>query len=197
MDEDRFEYYSFEADYEIPEFKPYLLAIGKLAARWSLFEFTVNDIIWELANLSPKAGTCLTAQMIGPGPRFRCLVALLHLRESPQEIIDSANEISSEADKLSRQRNRYIHDPLVFNRADKSFHRLETTADRKIRHDILPAEITALDRLSGKISDLQKDIDGLHARIVTEIPPWPRTEYAQSPGIRRQRQERDSSVGGR
>jgi hypothetical protein len=115
--------YPFDSDYENPEFKPYLVAIGKLATTWAMFEFTLNDIIWELANLSPKAGTCLTAQLIGPGPRFRCLVALLTLRGSSPRVIKIANSISSKADDLGRQRNRYVHGPAVFRSTDNISYR--------------------------------------------------------------------------
>jgi hypothetical protein len=191
MEEDE---YPFSSDYENPDFQPYWLAIGKLSATWALFEFTLNDIIWELANLSPKAGTCLTAQLIGPGPRFRCLVALLHLRASSKQVINDANEISGDADKLSRQRNRYVHDPVVFRPADKSFHTMETTADRKVKHSIVPMEIPAVVVLTNKVAKLQKDIEALHTKILDETPPWPRTEYAQSQGIRRLRQGTDSSA---
>lgn len=186
--------YLFNADYDNSDFQPYLLAIGKLSAMWALFEFTLNDIIWELANLSPMAGTCLTAQLIGPGPRFRCLVALLHLRGSSKELIKDANVISGDAEKLSRQRNRYVHDPVVLKIDDKSFHIMETTADKKIKHGVFAIEITAIVKLTNKIAGLQKGIEQLHARILDETPPWPRKEYAQSAGIRRQRQGTNSSA---
>jgi hypothetical protein len=180
--------YVFTCDYEIPEFQPYFLAVGKLAATWALFEFTLNDIVWELANVSPTTGTCLTAQLIGPRPRFRCLAALLGVRGSSEQLIKYANKISSRAEGLSQQRNRYVHDPAAFRATDKSFHTLEATADRKIKHGIFPIEITTIDKLTKKIVELQKEIELLHVRILSETPAWPRTEYAQAGGIRRQRQ---------
>jgi hypothetical protein len=188
--------YQFEADYEIPEFQPYLLAVGKLSARWSLFEYTLNDIIWELGNLSPKTGTCLTAQLIGPRPRFRCLAALLTLREANKRLIKCANSMSVEAESLSQQRNRYVHDPVVFRSSDKSFHIMETTADRKVKHGVFLVDIADITKLTNEIADLQRELEFLHARIVTETPPWPRTEYAQSEGIRRARQATDSAPSG-
>ncbi len=124
--------YAFTGHYD-PKLDPYYLAVGRLALEWAEFEFNVNDAIWELANIERKVGTCLTSQFIGPGPRFRCLVALLNLRGTPSEIVKKINALSTEAESLARQRNRYAHDPIVWNRKDGSIHRMETTADRAVK----------------------------------------------------------------
>jgi hypothetical protein len=185
--------YPFDADYNKRKFKPYFVAIGKMSAMWARFEFTLDDIIWELANVSPKAGTCLTSQWIGPRPRFRCLVALLHLRGSNKRLVNDANSISSTAESLSQQRNRYVHDQVVSHLIEKTFYRMETTADKKIKHHFVPLEINDITNLIDKIDALQKNLERLHAMILSETPPWHRTEYEQSGGIRRQRQEKESS----
>lgn len=83
-----------------PEFEPYQKLIGRLALAWAEFEFNLNDAIWELANVERMTGTCMTSQLIGPGPRYRCLVALLRLRNTPQDIIDKINSLSSDANHL-------------------------------------------------------------------------------------------------
>jgi hypothetical protein len=83
------------ADVTDPRWTPYLAELGRVAAVWSQLDWDINDFIWELANVSRAAGTAFTAQMIGPGPRFRCLISLLHLRKAPKEIIDDFNSISS------------------------------------------------------------------------------------------------------
>jgi hypothetical protein len=166
------------------EFQPYLMALGAMAARWALFEFAINDAIWELANVGRKAGTCITSQLIGPGPRFRCLVALLNLRGTPDDLAKQMNSISGEAEKFGRQRNRYLHDPLVRHRVKNTIHRIETTADRKLRHDFMPVEITDIATLADNIDTLRNDFIELMDSVVEKTPAWPRTEYEQSEGIR-------------
>ena len=74
-------------------FGPYFTAIGKVANAYSQLEWSVNDAIWELANISRSAGVCMTAQMIGPGPRSRCLLALLKFRQAPQTLLDEFNVV--------------------------------------------------------------------------------------------------------
>lgn len=168
----------------IPELHPYLIALGTLASRWALFEFNINDAIWELANVGRMAGTCITSQLIGPGPRFRCLVALLNLRGTPDNLLGQMNSISAEAEKLGRQRNRYLHDPLVHHRVKKTIHRMETTADRKLKHDFIAVEITDITVLGENIDALRGGFIDLMDVIVEKTPAWPRTEYARSEGIR-------------
>jgi hypothetical protein len=185
-EDDELKRFPYTAEYST-EFDSYFFALGDMAVRWSLFEFGINDAIWELANVSRMAGTCMTSQLIGPGPRFRCLVALLHLRETPQELIDEINSISGQADKLGRRRNRYLHDPMVHHRVDKTVYRIETTADRTLKHEIVPIEIDELDKLTEAIDQLRSSFLQVIGRIVDETPPWPRTEYEQSEGIRRDR----------
>jgi hypothetical protein len=80
------------------EFTPYFTAIGRLAIIWAEFEFSINEAIWELANVERFAGTCMTSQMIGPGPRFRCFVSLLRLRNCPAELINKINSLSNVAE---------------------------------------------------------------------------------------------------
>src|SRR4029077_3089242 len=95
------------------EFDPYFLAEGQLASKWAEFELVLNSAIWELANVEKLVGGCITSQMIGPAPRFRCLASLLNLRNAPAELVKELNSLSSRAEGLGGQRNRYLHDPLV------------------------------------------------------------------------------------
>ena len=169
------------------EFDPYYTVLGRLAFSWSEFEFSVNQAIWELANVECMVGTCMTSQMIGPGPRFRCLVSLLNLRKTPTELLKAVNSLSQHADGLGRQRNRYLHDPIVLYTADKTVHRMETTADRIVKHELIPMEIPAVTKLVKEIEELDANFEGLYMRALAETPSWPRTQYERSHGIRRHR----------
>jgi hypothetical protein len=170
-----------------PAFDPVYLAIGHLSAIWAEFEFNINAAIWELANVERRAGTCMTSQLIGPGPRFRCLIALLNLRNAPQDLIASFNSLSQEAVSLGRQRNRYLHDPIVLNVEEDKIYRIETTADRKLKHEFVPLDLSSIEKLHGKIDRAADQFDDLFNRVLAETAPWPRTQYEQSKGILRHR----------
>lgn len=185
--------YRYTTDYA-PEFDPYFNLIGRLALDWSEFEFSVNQAIWELANVERMAGTCMTSQLIGPGPRFRCLVAFLNLRKTPAKLVKAMNSLSKRAESLGRQRNRYLHDPMVLDVTDKTIHRMEITADRTVKHGLFPAEIRAVTNLINEIYELDANFEDLYCRVLAETPAWPRTQYEQSQGIRRRRPEQGSSL---
>ncbi|MBR1171275.1 hypothetical protein [Bradyrhizobium liaoningense] len=174
---------------ESTEFEPLYLALGKLSRHWAAFEYVLNDSIWELANVERLAGTCMTAQVIGPGPRFRCLAALFELRGVSSELIKAFNSLSSEAESLGRQRNRFIHDVVVLNSQDRQLYRVETTADRRIRHDFIVIDLKAVEKLVVEIEQLTDRFDDLFDRVIVETPPWPRTQYRDSAGIRRERNQ--------
>jgi hypothetical protein len=165
-------------------YEPFLIALGRLATVWAEYEMTINVRIWELANVEKAAGASITSQLIGPLPRFRCLLALLAYRNSPQALIDEFNSHASQAEKIARQRNRYIHDPFVVDEDSLQMKRIEVTADKQVKMGIVQAEITELSSLCDKIGTLLSEIDRLWARVLAEVPAWPRKQFSQSGGIR-------------
>jgi hypothetical protein len=167
----------------LANFEPYFTAIGKLANAYSQLEFSVNDAIWELANVARSAGVCMTAQMIGPGPRNRCLLALLKFRNAPQALIDEFNLVGKAIEKVAARRNRYVHDPISFNPGTGEIQRMEATADKHIRYGFMVAEIGALAKLADDIEGATDAFDQLYLRAVAELPAWPRTQFEQSDGI--------------
>ena len=88
----------------------HLEGIGRVAAILSHLDFYVNEMIWELANVERTAGACLTAQVLGPNPRCKALVALMRFRGANQKLIDNANSLASRYCGLGDRRNRIVHD---------------------------------------------------------------------------------------
>jgi len=127
----------------------------------------------------------MTSQMIGPGPRFRCLIALLNLRDVPTALVKEFNSLSTEAESLGRQRNRYLHDPMVLDTTTNTVNRMETTADRTVKHEVIAVEIKDITTLIEKIEVVDAKFDDLYERARVDTPPWPRTQFEQSRGIRR------------
>lgn len=166
---------------------PFLTAIGLVANRYAELEFAMNHFIWELANVSCSAGVCMTAQMIGPAPRNRCLLSLLKFRQAPDQLLDDFNALGKKIEGLAAQRNRYVHDPLGIDSDTGVVFRMEATADRHLRYDLKTEEIGGLEKLALQIATAIDEFDDLHERAAAELPTWPRIQYAQSVGIRRRR----------
>ncbi len=150
---------------------------------YSQLEFSMNDAIAELANVERRAGVCMTAQMIGPGLRIRCLLALLELRKAPQVTLDEFNRIGSKIEGLARQRNRFVHDPIVLDRESGKIARMQATADRKMAYGFVETEIKDLLDLCIKLDRADHEFNLLYLQARDALPQWPRTQFAGSEGI--------------
>jgi hypothetical protein len=183
-------------DFDEPDarFDPFMRALGHVANGWSEYEHLINNFIWELANVEKIAGACITSQMIGPGPRFRCLLALLKFRNAPQGLIDGFNSHHTDAEKISRQRNRYMHDPILLDHETGQVKRMEITADKHVKQHFSDIEVKELSNFLKKIGALQGAFATLYERAQVELPPWPRTQYEQSEGIRPRRTTKGSGA---
>ena len=112
----------------------HLEGIGRVAAILAHLDFYVNEIIWELANLDRSAGACLTAQLTGPYPRCKALVALMRFRAANQPLIDTANSLTSRYCGLGDRRNRVVHDAWTNSWGD-AVQRVHIKADRKLEFE--------------------------------------------------------------
>jgi hypothetical protein len=97
-------------DHEIT--KEHYEAVGRVSNAWATFEFYTDELIWWVANVDPPIGACITAQYIGPRPRFRALAALVKLRGGNSDLIKSINRFSVTAQGVAGERNRWSHDPM-------------------------------------------------------------------------------------
>jgi hypothetical protein len=150
---------------------------------WSQFEFFVSETIWELANVDRRAGACITAQIFGPNPRFKALVALMHFRGASQDLLDQMNSLSGKAQGLGERRNRIVHDPWSVSESD-DIRRLHVKADRKLEFEFKADSVEDLNKAYTDIVKLIQDFESFRERLFAELPAYSRTPYEQSPGIR-------------
>jgi hypothetical protein len=83
-------------------FDPYCLMVGRISTLWAGFENDLDQLIAELANVEAAAGACLTAQMIGPGARFRAIIALIRFRGLDKTELAKWDTLAREAGALGR-----------------------------------------------------------------------------------------------
>jgi hypothetical protein len=105
--------------------------MGRLASDWALLELLVNDCIWNLADVAPTLGACITAQIFTINNRFLALVSLMRLRQFPEEFVKDINKFSGRVRDAGDRRNRVIHDPVFVSPELGEVGRLEVTAQRQ------------------------------------------------------------------
>lgn len=179
-------------------FDPYCLMVGRISILWAGFENDLDQLIAELANVEAAAGVCLTGQMIGPGPRFRALIALIRFRELDEKDVASWNALAEKAGGLAGQRNRYIHDNVVVGLDSGVVSQHVITADRRAKHELVPFDLAKAHKLWLDIKNAQNRLHELRIQLKSSLPHWPIDQFLKSRyGIRRfsTREEAESSLG--
>jgi hypothetical protein len=107
-------------DWYDPRFDPYMLAVGKIATVWA-WNLPSTKPSGSCVNVEAAVGACVTAQLIGPDPRMRALLALLDLRRHPAQIeaeeklLSKFRKLSERIDGFGRQRNSYVHQYAIIS----------------------------------------------------------------------------------
>jgi hypothetical protein len=154
--------------------KEHFEAVGRVSNAWATFEFYTNRLIWWVANVDEPIGACITAQYIGPGPRFRALAALVKLRGGNSELIKSINRFSVTAQGVAGERNRWSHDPMFVEDETGDVFRWQATADRVLVFELKPVLLAEMQSLEEKIWGTVAELKELGAAIVGGLPPLPR-----------------------
>lgn len=84
--------------------------IGRIAAEWANFEHILDQIIWDLTKGKKDINSCITGQIVGHGRRIKIIKILSRYRGYDNEDIKEINKLDKGLQKISENRNRYIHD---------------------------------------------------------------------------------------
>lgn len=115
----------------------YAVLIADAANRWAYLEYYIQQAIWELAEVSPAIGACLTSQMYTFNSKMSALLALLKLRKAPQPLIDRVNKFASQVRDAHDARNRAAHDIWLNDNVNpEQMGKLRITADKILRYNI-------------------------------------------------------------
>lgn len=161
---------------------PYLECVGRISIGVSFFELQLNRAIWHLANVEQHAGACITAQFIGPGPRFRAIQALLGFRGASKELVKTFDNLRQDAESVARERNRFVHDPALMDQ-EGGFVRFEVTADRKLHFGMEAVTLADFEKLEKKVNDIRVRFDKEFNDALVQLPPFPNLQFGQSEGF--------------
>lgn len=167
------------------KFGDYCHTVGFLAVMWAAIEFSLDQAIWELANVEMGAGACLTAQMIGPAPRLRALTALADYRGADAAKLKILSKYGNKIKSLAAKRNRFVHDSITIGTDTGIIRRTEITADHKLSFQPVVADILKMQALGAEIRDANVEFDEIKRVLFASLPAWTRTQFEESPsGIR-------------
>jgi hypothetical protein len=167
-----------------PRFDEHMKWLGHVAAMSASLDFSVNMAIWELANVERWIGACLTTQLFSPSSRFRVLCSLIQVRGGSPTIMTKVNKFAVRAGTLARRRNNYVHDPWAIDEQGGEVKRIHVTMEGQFNFGFTPTSIDELKRLYDDIQDSIRRFDQLREEVFRSLPPWPRTQFSRSRGIR-------------
>jgi hypothetical protein len=149
--------------------------VAKVAANWSALEYMINATIWELAEVRPSLGACLTAQIGTVQARLSALLALMKLRRVDTKLLKKVNRFAERVRGPNELRNRIIHDQWVNDRINpEQMGRIEIVAPKALTMEIKPITIEALREDLEKISECRFEFGALRNEIRGVLPTLPR-----------------------
>jgi hypothetical protein len=84
--------------------------IGEMIVALAFFEHRLDVMIFNLAG-SKEWGFRISSQLAKPASKFKAIIDLCRLRLVPEHLVEELNKISQDSERLSLQRNRFVHDP--------------------------------------------------------------------------------------
>ena len=152
----------------------YADCIAHVAANWSGLEYMVNASIWELADVRPSLGACLTSQIGSLNARLSALLALMKLRSVDQKLVTRVNKFCATVREPNELRNRIIHDQWVNDRHNLgSMGRIEIVAPKKLSREIKPIPLDELKGNLKTISDCRFKFGEIRQAIRAALPSLP------------------------
>jgi hypothetical protein len=155
----------------LPEFSE---CIAEAANNWSYLEYFISASIWELADVRPAIGACMTQQIFTLHARIDALLAMLKLRRADQKIIDRVNRFQSKIREAQEARNRLVHDLwLNDNLNPTNMGKLRITASKILEFSFSSKTITELKRDVEIIIQARKSAQQLRADIFKSLSSLP------------------------
>lgn len=148
--------------------------MGRLASDWAVLEVLINDCIWRLAEVTPTAGACITAQIFNVTNRLHALIALMELRGFPDRpLIKQMRQFANDVREPAERRNRVIHDPVFMAPETGQVARLEITAQRKPVAEMKVVTEDALLSARRAVYNACQDFMVLRGKIIAQLPSLP------------------------
>jgi len=94
----------------LPQGHPFYALIGQISSDWARIEAILDIIIWNLAEVEPHRGACITAQLMGIRPRCLTVLALGTYHGLHKDVLKSVKTFMHESIQPSDDRNRAVHD---------------------------------------------------------------------------------------
>lgn len=156
---------TLRAFHPLPDDNPCYALIGLVAAEQARIEHMLDVTIWELGEIDPAVGACITGQMMGMYGRYFAMLQLASYRAVPAAMIKEITQLQNKSGSLADLRNRIIHDPWLEDTSTGGSYQFKSKAKRDTRYG--PEPVTEADLKStlasfrshyGRVLKLRSDV---------------------------------------
>ncbi|HET6391035.1 hypothetical protein [Hyphomicrobium sp.] len=149
------------------------MAIGRVASEWAHLEHTLDLIIWDLAgwklNMHQSVLACITAQIMGVGPRCKVIQALGELRELDDSVLKPARTLMSDAYPVADWRARWVHDPWYIDANSDAVGQFRAMPNADRRYGIKDIDLDDVTKTIKEIGALQERASALRNSVLAAL----------------------------
>jgi len=144
--------------------------VGHIASEWAHLEHILDEIIWNLSKIDQKKGACVTAQLMGTGPRCRAIVSLCTISGIDDEMIAKVRSFMGSCERASEHRHRIVHDPWYVDTGTQKPAQFKSMPFRGIKtsgpqYGITEADAAQIDKTLNDVRELVSEATTLKSAI--------------------------------
>lgn len=150
-----------------PQTEPYILLAGSIITSWAALEARMASAIWRIGEIPDAIGASITAQIYTFDGLVKALQAILRVRGFHSDA-KKLQRLSDATKGLQEVRNRLVHDGVHFH--DGAVHRLEITANRRLKFGYRKVDLNSLKATVEAIAKIHDDLDEAIKDALQAVP---------------------------
>jgi hypothetical protein len=163
-----------ELPHQPPKEHPIYSLIGQVAAAWAQVDHLLDILIWQLADVDPQAGACITAQIPGTYGRFKAVIALLQFHQQRtnkplQKLINRATDLSNKSNIPGEGRHRTIHDPWYQYPAPVDTAQFRAMPHKDPIYGIAPVDLKEIETKLDEIRQFTERLQAFRADVLDAL----------------------------
>lgn len=157
---------------QLPIDHPVYPLIGRVVVAGANLEHALDVIIADLVG-NKHTAACLTAQMMGPWPRYLSIIALLSHKELPKEIASTVKKLEGQTRTWVDERNRLAHDAWMASDRTQKSAQYRKMPKGKLTYGLEIVEIEKIERTLAGLESLRTKALSLRRDILNALSASP------------------------
>jgi hypothetical protein len=154
---------------ELADDHPVHALVGRMTVAWASFEHQLDRTIWAMLGGDEHLGASVTAQYMGPGPRFLTILALGAYHKLDAKLIGKVNALQQKTYSLTEERNRKTHDRWLEEIGSSKTGQFKAMPKGKLTFGPTEVDLADLEKLITSTRELGKAARDLQALVSSSL----------------------------